>query len=83
MYDPSLQPLVLEKLAKWGRLTRSDLHAMLTPLERIKAREDLIKDLEWDGLLVIQVVGDEAVYSITERGREWLHEHAVSSLRPG
>jgi hypothetical protein len=74
MYDPSLQPVVLDKLAKWGRLTESDRQAMLTPLDRVKLRDDLIKDLEWDGLLTIQAVGDERVFSITERGRQWLRE---------
>ncbi len=72
MYDPALQPVVLAKLTKWGRLTESDLHAMLTPEQRIRLREDLLKDLEWDGLVTIRTVGDEPVISITERGREWL-----------
>ena len=78
MYDPSLQPVVLEKLAKWGRLTESDLEAMLTPEERIRLREDLLKDLEWEGLLTIRVVGDEPVLSITDRGRDWLRERGSS-----
>lgn len=76
MYDPSLQPIVLAKLARWGRLTESDLQTMLTPYERVGLRDDLLKDLEWDGLLTIQVVGDEPVMSITERGRQWLEEQA-------
>ena len=72
MYDPSLQPVVLAKLAKWGRLTESDLHAMLRPEERVRLRDELLKDLEWDGLVTIRTVGDEPVISITEQGREWL-----------
>ncbi len=75
MYDPSLQPVVLSKLAKWERLTESDLQSMLSPEERLRLREDLLKDLEWDGLLTIRVVGDEPVLGITERGRRWLDEH--------
>jgi hypothetical protein len=75
MYDPSLQPVVLAKLAKWGRLTESDLQTMLTPEQRVRLRDDLLKDLEWDGLVTIRVVGDEPVIGITERGRQWLREH--------
>lgn len=75
MYDPSLRPIVLEKLAKWGRLTESDLQSMLTPEQRLRLREDLLKDLAWEGLLTIRVVGDEAVIGITEAGRAWLREH--------
>lgn len=75
MYDPSLEPIVLAKLAKWGRLTVSDLETMLTPVQRVKLRDDLLKDLEWEGLLTIRVVGDEPVISITERGRQRAREH--------
>ncbi len=76
MYDPALRPRVLEKLAKWGRLTESDLRAMLTPVDRIRLRDDLLKDLECERLLTIRIVGDEPVFSLTERGREWLQEHS-------
>jgi hypothetical protein len=81
MYDPSLQPVVLEKLAKWGRLTESDLTAMLSPEQRVRVREDLLKDLDWEGLLTIEVVGDEPVFTITERGRQWLEERRTESPR--
>jgi hypothetical protein len=76
MYDPSLRPIVLEKLAKWGRLTESDLQSMLTPEQRLRLKADLLKDLAWEGLLTIRVVGDEAVIGITDAGRAWLREHA-------
>ena len=79
MYDPSLQPVVLAKLAKWGRLTESDLQTMLTPEQRLRLRQDLLKDLTWEGLMTMEVVGDEAVMSITERGRQWLREHEERS----
>lgn len=79
MYDPSLQPVVLAKLDKWGRLTESDLQAMLTPEQRVRLRGDLLKDLEWDGLMTIQVVGDEPVFGITELGRRWLRVHPNGS----
>ncbi len=76
MYDPGLQPIVLEKLAKWGRLTESDLQTMLPPLQRVRLTDDLLKDLEWEGLVTLRVVGDEAVITITEQGRAWVDEHA-------
>ena len=72
MYDPSLQPVVLAKLAKWGRLTESDLDAMLRPEERLRLREDLLQDMAWEGLVTVAVIGDEPVITITEKGREWL-----------
>ncbi len=72
MYDPGLQPIVLGKLAKWGRLTESDLDAMLRPEDRLRLREDLLADMAWDGLVTVRVVGDEPVISITEKGRQWL-----------
>jgi hypothetical protein len=75
MYDPGLQPIVLGKLAKWGRLTESDLDAMLRPEDRLRLREDLLADMVWDGLVTVQTVGDEPVISITEKGREWLAAH--------
>ena len=77
MYDPSLQSVVMAKLGKWGRLTESDLQTMLTPEQRVRLREDLLKDLEWEGLLTIRVIGDEPVFSITERGQQWLREQGL------
>jgi hypothetical protein len=75
MYDPGLQPIVLGKLAKWGRLTESDLDAMLRPEDRLRLREDLLADMAWDGLVTVRVVGDEPVIAITEKGRQWLAAH--------
>ena len=75
MYDPGLQPIVLGKLAKWGRLTESDLDAMLRPEDRLRLREDLLADMAWDGLVTVQTIGDEPVITITEKGREWLASH--------
>jgi hypothetical protein len=79
MYDPSLQPIVMQKLAKWGRLTESDLQTMLRPEQRLRLSEDLLRDLEWEGLLTIRVVGDEAVFAITDRGRAWVDEHGIGN----
>ena len=75
MYDPSLQSVVLAKLAKWNRLTESDLDAMLRPEDRLRLREDLLQDMAHSGLITMRVVGDEPVLSITEKGRDWLNEH--------
>ncbi len=75
MYDPSLQPIVLAKLEKWGRLTESDLDAMLRPEDRLRLREDLLRDMAHNGLITMRVVGDEPVLTITEQGRAWLRSH--------
>jgi hypothetical protein len=79
MYDPALQPVVLAKLARWGRLTESDLQTMLNPEQRLRLSEDLLKDLEWEGLVTIRVVGDEPVIAITELGRRRAEEQGQSS----
>lgn len=75
MYDPSLQVVVLAKLAKWERLTESDLNAMLRPEERLRLREDLLHDMAHSGLITLRVVGDEPVLTITEEGRAWVRRH--------
>jgi hypothetical protein len=79
MYDPSLQSVVLAKLAKWGRLTESDLDAMLRPEDRLRLREDLLQDMAHSGFITMRVVGDEPVLTITDKGRDWLAQH---ELRP-
>lgn len=76
MYDPSLQPVVLAKLAKWNLLTESDLNAMLPPEDRLRLRVDMLADMAHHGLITMRTVGDEPVFSITEKGREWLERHA-------
>jgi hypothetical protein len=70
MYDPSLQAVVLAKLAQWERLTESDLNAMLRPEDRLRLRDDLLQDMAHSGLIIMRVVGDEPVFTITEKGRE-------------
>jgi hypothetical protein len=72
MYDPSLQSVVLAKLAKWDRLTESDLNAMLRPEDRLRLRDDLLQDMAHSGLITLRVVGDEPVLTITDKGRDWL-----------
>jgi hypothetical protein len=75
MYDPSLQAVVLARLAKWERLTESDLNAMLKPEDRLRLRDDLLQDMAHSGLITVRVVGDEPVFTITEKGREWARQH--------
>jgi hypothetical protein len=75
MYDPSLQAVVLERLAKWERLTESDLNAMLKPEDRLRLRDDLLQDMAHSGLITMRVVGDEPVFTITEKGREVARQH--------
>jgi hypothetical protein len=75
MYDPSLQSVVLAKLAKWDRLTESDLNSMLAPEDRLRLRDDMLRDMAHSGLITMRVVGDEPVLTITEKGRDWLTGH--------
>lgn len=77
MYDPALQPIVLEKLAKWDRLTESDLNSMLRPEDRLRLRLDLLADMAHQGFITMRVVGDEPVFTITNKGREWLAEYGA------
>ena len=70
MYDPSLQSVVLARLAKWERLTESDLNAMLKPEDRLRLRDDLLQDMAHSGLITVRFVGDEPVFTITEKGKE-------------
>ncbi len=72
MYDPAVQRALLEKLARWRRLPQEDLLGMLSPSDRLRYRDDALRDLEWDGLVSIVVVGDEPVVSITDAGEAWL-----------
>ena len=75
MYDPSLQAVVLARLAKWGRLSESDLNTMLRPEDRLRLRDDLLLDMAHSGLITMRVVGDEPVLTITDKGREWVRQH--------
>lgn len=79
MYDPSMQQVVLARLAKWERLTESDLNAMLRPEDRLRLRDDLLQDMVHSELIAMRVVGDEPVLTITQKGREWLTRHGGPS----
>jgi hypothetical protein len=69
MYDPSLQWAVLSLLEKWQRLPLSDVIRMLDPLQRPLFREELVKDMEWEGLITLRLVGDEPVLELSPRGK--------------
>jgi hypothetical protein len=76
MYDPAVQRAVLEKLARWRHLPEGDLIAMLSAVDRLRFRPEALDDLEWDGLIVADRVGDERMVSITEAGDAWLRQRA-------
>jgi hypothetical protein len=73
MYDPAVQRALLQKLARWRQLPEGDLIAMLDPVARLRYRPEALDDLEWDGLVVARVAGDERMVSITEAGEAWLN----------
>lgn len=66
---------MLEKLARWRHLPEGDLIGMLSAVERLRFRPEALDDLEWDGLIVARLAGDERVVSITEAGEAWLRSH--------
>jgi hypothetical protein len=72
MYDPAVQRALLETLARWRRLPEGDLVHMLSPVERLRYRDDALQDLEWEGLVTISRGGDEPVIDITPAGDAWL-----------
>ncbi|MDQ6674843.1 MAG: hypothetical protein M3069_29580 [Chloroflexota bacterium] len=74
MYDPAVQRAVLERLARWRHLPEGDLIGMLSPVERLRYRPEALNDLEWDGLIVARMAGDERMVSITEAGDAWLRQ---------
>ncbi len=75
MYDPAVQRVILARLARWRRLPQSDLLEMLGPEDRLRFRPEALEDLEWEGLVQSETVGDEPVISLTEAGEAWLHQH--------
>ena len=73
-----MQRAVLEKLARWRHLPEGDLIAMLSPVDRLRYRQEALDDLEWEGLVVAHAVGDERMLSITEAGDAWLRQHGFA-----
>jgi hypothetical protein len=78
MYHPAVQRALLETLARWRRLPEGDLVRMLSPVERLRYRDEALKDLEWEGLVVIRAGGDEPVVEITPAGDAWLERRSES-----
>lgn len=80
MYDPAVQRAILEQLVRWRRLPEGDLIGMLSAVERLRFRSEALVDLEWDGLVDLDVVGDEPIVSITAAGERWLRERALPAV---
>lgn len=76
VYDPALRQRVLEILSRWGKLPESDLLGRLTPIQLVRFRPEVLRDLAGDGLIELRPVGDERVIQITERGRRALDDSA-------
>lgn len=72
VYDLYLRDAVLAKLDHWDRLPEGDLLSMLTPVERLRFRPQVLRDLQAQGLITIAPIGDERVLGITYAGRQWL-----------
>jgi hypothetical protein len=82
MYHPAVQRALLETLARWRRLPEGDLIRMLSPVERLRYRDEALEDLEWEGLVVIRSSGDEPVVEITPAGDAWLERRPGAGDRP-
>lgn len=80
MYDPAVQRAILEQLVRWRRLPEGDLIGMLSAVERLRFRPEALVDLEWDGLVEVQVVGDERIVCLTSAGETWLRERAAPAI---
>lgn len=74
MYDPSVQRAILHLLLRWRRLPWEDLLRGLSAVDRLRFRPEALRDLEADGLVIIQQRGDEPVVELTPRGSAWLAE---------
>ena len=66
MDNVSLRTIVLEKLARWKRLTLSDIETMLSPVYRPRLRLELFERLVQDGLITMAYVGDELVMTLVD-----------------
>ena len=72
MYDPAVQRALMEKLGHWRRLPEGDLLGMLRPDQRLRYRPDALRDLAFEGLVVVTTIGDEPIVEITPAGDDWL-----------
>ncbi|HLI28673.1 MAG TPA: hypothetical protein VKZ60_16510 [Chloroflexota bacterium] len=76
MYEAELPAAILRALAPWGRLPESDLVQRLSPVLAAHLRPTVFLELARQGLIEVQVVGDERVLTLTEQGRRALAERA-------
>ena len=88
MYDPALRGVVLRLIHKWKKLPFSDLLGLMKPEDRLRFRDDVLSDLEWEGLIIRQARGDELVFELSERGQLMMNQGAtqpadVAQPRPG
>jgi hypothetical protein len=79
--DPRMRRSILERLARWRRVTMSDLQALLPVEERLRFQEQVVEELRSEGLIDMRDVGDEAVLSLTDAGVQWLELHGGQEAR--
>lgn len=60
----------------------SDLTDLLQPLERPRFRDELVRDLERDGLVSCHTRGDDLVVELSPRGRATLLERPGTIAAP-
>lgn len=82
MYDPALRATVLRLVARWKRLPFGDLLQMLSPDDQLRYRDDVLADLEWEGMVERRYAGDEPVIAITEKGLNAVQNDARGSAQP-
>lgn len=70
--DTEVKMAVLRKLVQWGPLPESDVSRML---RRYFLVTDDFRDMEEEGLIDMQFVGDEYVLSLATVGKLFLEQH--------
>jgi hypothetical protein len=70
--DTAMKVAVLRKLVQWGPLPESDVSRML---RRYFLVTDDFRDMEEEGLIDMQFVGDEYVLSLATVGKLFLEQH--------
>jgi len=70
--DTEMKVAVLRKLVQWGSLPESDVSRML---RRYFLVTDDFRDMEEEGLIDMQFVGDEYVLSLATVGKLFLEQH--------
>ncbi len=69
MYKAELPEAILRALAPWGQLPESDLARRLSPVLAAHLRGTVFTEMAQQGLITVQMVGDERVIRLTEQGR--------------